>query len=60
MKSKNIDHYAIIPKCCKIIFDRMKMIRNNETETHNSPESIYLSTIKYEKQVMGHYIIKRN
>ena len=62
LKSANIDHYAIIPKCCKnsFLFDRMKMIRNNETKTHNSPESIYLSTIKYEKQVMGHYIVKRN
>ena len=29
------------------------MIRNNETITHDTPESIYLSTIKYEKQVMG-------
>jgi len=27
--------------------------RNNETVTHDTPESIYLSTIKYEKQVMG-------
>jgi hypothetical protein len=59
--SPNIDHYAIIPNVCKesFFFDRMKMIRNNETITHSTPESIYLSTIKYEKQVMGQYEIKR-
>lgn len=62
LKSANIDHYAIIPNVCKesFLFDRMKIFRNNETKFYNSAESIYLSTIKYEKQSMGHYIIKRN
>jgi len=60
-ESANIDLYAIIPKCCKnsFLFDRMKIFRNNETATHNANESIYLSTIKYEKQLMGNFIIKR-
>jgi hypothetical protein len=59
--SYNNDHLAIIPRSEieSFFFERMNVYRTNTTNDFITPEEVYWHTIKYTKDHIGIYFIKR-
>lgn len=59
--SYNIDHLAIIPRnhFDSFFFDRINLYRNNDKIYFESPEHVYIYTIKFTIKKIGTYFIKR-
>jgi hypothetical protein len=56
------DHIAIIPRqhFKSFFFDRMELYRNNTSIFFDTPEAVYMHTIKYNVKDIGSYFIKRS
>jgi len=59
--SYNIDHIAIIPRVNfkSFFYDRINIYRNNDKIYFESPEHVYIYTIKFTVKKIGAYYIKR-